>query len=93
MNSPMVTAGRIVMYRGKYGYQALRPAMVVCTTDTLDPRGVQSGEVQALTDENHVHLQVFTPSEKGMFFEQNIPYWPGDVKETPVGHWTWPARA
>jgi len=93
MTSPIVTAGRIVMYRGKYGFNTLRPAIVVCTVDTLDPRGVQTGEVSALSTDQHVHLQVFTPSEKGMFFEQNVPYWDGKIEEMPAGSWTWPMRA
>lgn len=92
MNGLTISPGRIVMYRGKYGFNTLRPAIVVCTIDTLDPRGVDTGEVSALSDAEHVHLQVFTPSEKGMFFEQNVPYWNGHIEEMPGGHWTWPMR-
>lgn len=87
-----VTIGRVVTYRGKMGLNTLRPAMVVCTLETLDPRGVESGEIQNLDDHNHVHLQVFTPSQQGMFFEQNVPYWPGLTEEMPPGHWTWPTK-
>ena len=88
-----ITPGRIVMYRGKFGFNALRPALVVCTVDTLDPRGVATGEVTALDSQEHVHLQVFTPSERIAFYEPNIPYWSGHIEEMPPGYWTWPMRA
>ncbi len=88
-----VSIGRIVSYRGKFGFNTLRPAMVVCTVDTLDPRGVETGEVQALTNDKYVHLIVFTPSERLAFFEQNVPYWGGKIEDMPPGYWTWPPRA
>lgn len=93
MTAPFITIGRIVVYRGKFGFNTIRPAMVVCTVDTLDPRGVENGEVQAITSPDNVHLQVFTPSEKIAFLEQDVPYWKGNVEQMPPGYWTWPPRA
>jgi hypothetical protein len=80
------TLGRIVHYRGKQGYQAMRAAIVTGTVDSLDPRGVEAGAVPALDSNQHVHLWVFTPGDKGGFPEYNVP--PGDGP----GEWTWPPR-
>ena len=67
---------QLVHYRGKRGLHAPRAAMVIATVDSLDPRGVESGQVPALSTPEHVHLFVFTPSDKGFFVEYDVP--PGD---------------
>jgi hypothetical protein len=68
--------GDIVRYRGKHGLQAMRAAIVTADVRTLDPRGVESGDVPALDSPKHVHLWVYTPGESGGFTEYNIG--PGD---------------
>lgn len=82
---PRPTTGRIVRYRGKIGFNAIRAAIVVADVDTLDPRGIESGVVEALDSPMHVHLWVFGPGSAG-FSENNIPY--GDEP----GQWSWPPR-
>lgn len=86
------TIGRIVHYRGRQGLQTLRAAIVTATVDTLDPRGVDAGHVPALTDADHVHLWVYTPSDAGGFPEYNVPAGIGGVAnvDLPPGHWSWP---
>lgn len=95
------TLGRIVHYRGKLGLQAPRAAFVTATQDSLDPRGVESGEVPALDSPEHVHLWVFTPSHAagyGGFPEFNVPRGrvdPGQQATAgtiPPGTWCWPPR-
>jgi hypothetical protein len=68
--------GDVVRYRGKRGLLAMRAAIVTADTRTLDPRGVESGDVPGLDSNQHVHLWVFTPGESGGFTEYNVP--PGD---------------
>ena len=85
------TIGRIVQYRGRQGYQALRAAIVTATVDTLDPRGVEAGDVPALDSPDHVHLWVFTPGDKGGFAEYNVPPDPEPGMCRP-GMWQWPTR-
>ncbi|WP_330438830.1 hypothetical protein OHB44_28065 [Micromonospora sp. NBC_00821] len=80
------STGRIVRYRGKQGLLAMRAAIVTADVETLDPRGVAADEVPALDSDQHVHLWVFTPSEKGGFAEFNVA--PGDEP----GQWSWPPR-
>lgn len=81
------TTGRILRYRGKIGYQAMRAAIVTADVHTLDPRGVEAGDVPALDSDEHVHLWVFTPGESGGgFTEYNVG--PGDEP----GQWSWPPR-
>jgi hypothetical protein len=80
------TTGRILRYRGKQGLLAMRAAIVTADVETLDPRGVDSGEVPALDSDEHVHLWVFTPGEKGGFAEFNVAQ--GDEP----GQWSWPPR-
>lgn len=95
---PLPTLGRIVHYRGRLGHQAPRAAIVTATQDSLDPRGVASGDVPALTSPEHVHLWVFTPGDRGGFPEFNVPRGPAaDVQPTtagtiPPGTWCWPPR-
>lgn len=84
LNIPAPTIGRVVHYRGKIGLNALRPAMVVCDVNTLDPRGVAAGAIPGLDDEMHVHLRVFGPGDE--FTEYNVG--PG----TGPGEWSWPHR-
>jgi hypothetical protein len=84
--------GRIVHYRGNQGHQAMRAAIVTCDAASLDPRGVESGQVPALDSDQHVHLWVFTPSTLGGFAEFNVP--PGEPidGQIPPGSWCWPPR-
>jgi hypothetical protein len=79
------STGRIVRYRGKIGFKAVRAAIVVADVDTLDPRGIESGAVEALDSPMHVHLWVFGPGSPG-FAENNVPYGDGP------GEWSWPPR-
>lgn len=79
------TTGRIVRYRGKSGFHAVRAAIVVADVNTLDPRGVETGVVEPLDSPEHVHLWVFGPGTAG-FSENNIG--PGDGP----GQWSWPPR-
>jgi len=87
MHVPAPTLGRILHYRGKQGFNAMRAAIVTATVDSLDPRGVEGGHVPALDSPLHVHLWVYTPSDAGGFAEYNVP--PGDGP----GRWSWPPRA
>ncbi|MEU7590669.1 hypothetical protein AB0A95_30810 [Micromonospora sp. NPDC049230] len=92
------TLGRIVHYRGKQGRLAPRAAIVTGTIDSLDPSGIEAGDVPALDSPEHVHLWVFTPGTSGGFAEFNVP--PGDgsdhtdstVGTIPPGTWCWPPR-
>ncbi len=92
------TIGRIVHYRGSQGLLAPRAAIVTATVDSLDPRGVASGEVPALDSPEHVHLWVFTPGAKGGFAEFNVQR--GEAADgheptastIPPGTWCWPPR-
>lgn len=84
------TIGRIVLYRGKVGLHAMRAALITCTVDTLEPQGVADGLIPPLTDQDHVHLHVFTPSNMGFFIEYNVPKAAGD--EIAPGEWAWPPR-
>lgn len=87
------TLGRIVHYRGKQGYHAMRAAIVTCDANSLDPRGVEAGVIPALDSDEHVRLWVFTPGEAGGFTEYNVaPGEPGD-DGIPPGTWMWPPRA
>lgn len=86
------TIGRIVWYRGKKGLHTMRPAIVTVTVDTLDPGGVEVDPRLALTDNMHVHLHVFTPSEQGSFTEYDVPFDAGDDGTIAPGAWTWPRR-
>lgn len=92
------TLGRIVHYRGNQGHLAPRAAIVTATTDSLDPRGVESGAVPALDSPEHVHLWVFTPGSSGGWTEYNVPR--GEAADgqeptagtIPPGTWCWPPR-
>jgi hypothetical protein len=86
------TLCRIVLYRGKRGYQAMRSAIVTATAGSLDPRGVAAGDVPALSSDAHVHLWVFTPSEKGGFAEFDVPQAEMVDGSIPPGSWCWPPR-
>lgn len=46
--------GRIVHYRGRLGPQAHRAAIVTASVASLDQRGVESGEIEALDSDMHV---------------------------------------
>jgi hypothetical protein len=88
------TTGRILRYRGKQGILAMRAAIVTCDVETLDPRGVESGDIPGLDSDEHVHLWVFTPGEAGGFTEYNVaPGEVGDDGTIPPGTWTWPPRS
>jgi hypothetical protein len=84
----------LVAYRGMLGHQAVRAAVVTANAHTLDPRGVESGQVPSLTSDDRVHLWVFTPSAAGGWPEWDVPM--ADVPHTigdqlQPGHWalTW----
>lgn len=81
------TLGAMVHYRGKYGIQAWRTAMVTVTDASLHPAGLErSDDVPPLDSDRHVHLHVFTPNpEEPIFLEFNVPY--GD----DPGCWRWPS--
>lgn len=87
------TLGRIVHYRGKLGFYAMRAAIVTCDVKSLDPRGVEQGVIPVLDSDQHVHLWVFTPGESGGFTEYNVA--PGELVDgqIPPGTWCWPPRA
>lgn len=99
------TLGRIVHYRGKQGLLAPRAAIVTATVDSLDPRGVEAGQVPPLDSDQHVHLWVWTPAAigpnaaPGGFAEFNVPRGQSadERAETtagtiPPGTWCWPPR-
>jgi hypothetical protein len=58
--------------------------VVIATVDSLDPRGVESGQVPALSSPDHVHLFVFTPSDRGFFVEYDVPPGEGPGQWKPV---------
>ena len=60
-----ITIGRIVIYRSRTGRYSV-PAIINCTTDSIDPVGVEAGHVPALDTDENVHLTVFTPGKPGM---------------------------
>lgn len=57
--------GDRVIYRSRTGDYDV-PAIVNCTVDTIDPKGVEAGHVPALSGEYCVHLTVLTPGKPGM---------------------------
>lgn len=59
------TIGRIVVYRSRTGGYDV-PAIITATRDTLNRKVVQAGYVPDLTDDEHVHLTVFTPGMPGL---------------------------
>lgn len=56
---------RAVLYRSRTGAYTV-PAVVTCTTRSLNPVGVESGALPPLSSERHVHLTVFTPGKPGL---------------------------
>lgn len=86
--------GRILHYRGNQGRMAYRAAIVTATVASLDPDGVDSGDVPALDDDMHVHLWVYTPGMSGGFPEFNVPHGGEltDAQDIPPGSWCWPPR-
>jgi hypothetical protein len=60
----MPQLGELVVYNSKTGNYRLA-AIVNCTWETIDPRGVELGHVPPLTGPYHVHLTVFTPGKAG----------------------------
>ncbi len=86
--------GRIVHYRGKMGLLAPRCAIVTADVNSLDPRGVESGDITGLSSDMHVHLWVITPGERGGFPEFNVPYRGHGREDTEPdpGSWYWPPR-
>lgn len=57
--------GEIVVYRSRTGDYDVG-AIVNCTVETLNRKGVDAGHVPDLTGDQHVHLTVFTPGKPGM---------------------------
>lgn len=85
MPAPVPSVGRIVIYRAKTrGYPL--PAIVTATRHTLDPIGIERGDVPPLDDDTTVHLHVLTPGAQGSYTEHSIPQGDGP------GTWSWPER-
>lgn len=84
--------GRIVHYRGRLGRQTHRAAIVTASVASLDQRGVESGEIEALDSDMHVHLLVFAPGERMGFAEMDVPFSDATGDDVPPGSWYWPAR-
>lgn len=61
----MPTIGQVVIYRSRTGDYDV-PAIVNCTVDTINNKGVELGHVPGLSEPNNVHLTVFTPGKPGM---------------------------
>ena len=95
--------GRNVWYRSKTGSYDV-PAVVNCTVDTIDPKGVELGHVPPLSGNNCVHLTVFTPGKQGTarpgnavnnqaaggtYQEFDIAQ-ASDVENPEPGSWRWP---
>jgi hypothetical protein len=59
------TLGRIVIYRSRTGDYDV-PAIVNCTVESINPKGVEAGHVPPLTDFANVHLTVFSPGKPGL---------------------------
>lgn len=59
------TIGRIVIYRSRTGDYDV-PAIVNCTVETINAKGVEAGHVPPLSSPEHVHLTVLTPGKPGM---------------------------
>ncbi|BCJ45304.1 hypothetical protein GCM10010168_85730 [Actinoplanes ianthinogenes] len=86
------TVGRIVRYVGRFGVNAVRPAIVTVDSETY----VEHDQGVPLTSSTHAHLWVFTtksradhesgaPGQPG-FHEMDVPYDPGKAP----GTWHWP---
>lgn len=58
-----VGIGRAVTYRSRTGSYDV-PAVINATIDTLNPAGVESGNVPAISEPGNVHLTVFTPGKE-----------------------------
>lgn len=80
MDKPSI--GRVVWYRSRTGKYTV-PAIVTATTETLAPEGVEAGLIPALTDEQHVHLTVFSPGLPQ--YGPNMHGEPGPARELPPG--------
>lgn len=65
----------------------MRAALISCTVDSLELAGMVEGTIPSLTDQDHVHLHVFTPSAMGFFVEYNVPKATGN--ELAPGEWDW----
>ena len=59
------TLTRAVLYRSRTGQYTV-PAVVTCTSRSLNPAGVESGNLPPLSSDSHVHLTVFTPGKPGL---------------------------
>ena len=58
------TIGRHVIFRSRTGDFDI-PAIVTATEDSVDPEGVDKGNVPQLSGNRCVHLTVFTPQKPG----------------------------
>lgn len=58
------TIGRIVHYRSRTGKYTV-PAIITATKDSIVEENVEKGYIEGLSDENCVHLSVFTPGKPG----------------------------
>lgn len=76
--------GQIVHYRGNDGLQTMRPAIVVVTEATLDPRG----DLPAISSWAHAHLHVLTAGIGGAWIEYDVPCFDGpDTGVIDPGTW------
>jgi len=70
---------RAVLYRSRTGSYTV-PAVITCTTRSLNPAGVEAGNLPPLSSDNHVHLTVFTPGKQGLRADASDfvvePQWP-----------------
>ena len=51
------TLGRIVIYRSRTGDYDV-PAIINCTVETINPKGVESGNLPDLSGESNVYITV-----------------------------------
>lgn len=56
--------GQMVIYRSRTGTYDV-PAVVTCTVESINPKGVAAGGVPMLTGLRNVHLSVLTPGIPG----------------------------
>lgn len=64
MGGQKPSIGRIVTYRSRTGDYDV-PAIINCTVDSINEKGVALGHVPDLSGDEHVHLTVFTPGKPG----------------------------
>jgi hypothetical protein len=81
--------GQIVYYRSPDGLLAVRSALVVATSSTLDPREVAAGDAPAISSWAHAHLHVLTPGVAGWWLEYDVPSYDGPDTGVVIDPGTW----